>query len=343
VGAAECILFADGLRFDLVQRLSATLEARGLKVSRKRRWAALPSVTSAAKPAVSPVSGALAGKSLPDDFTPSIIATEQPLTTDRFRKLMAENGYTYFGSDDTGASGESGARGWTEVGQIDARGHEIQIELAYHIEDELTRIDERVAELLDAGWRTIRIVTDHGWLLMPGDLPKHDLPAYLVASRWSRCAAIKGDSKVAVPTASWHWNQTQAFATAPGVSCFFAGQQYAHGGLSLQECLVADLVVTLAAGAEGTIAKIAEVKWRGLRCQVTVEPASKVGKVDLRSKVNDPGTSLAASSKVTDSTGRASLVVEDEDLAGTAAFAVVVDEAGKVIAKVQTVVGGADE
>jgi hypothetical protein len=36
-------------------------------------------------------------------------------------------------------------------------------------------------------------------------------------------------------------------------------------------------------------------------------------------------------------------VVEDEDLAGTAAFVVVVDEAGKVSAKVQTVVGGADE
>lgn len=343
VGTGECILFADGLRFDLAQRLVVILESRGFKVSRKRRWAALPSVTSAAKPAVSPVSGALAGKSLPDDFTPSIIATEQPLTTERFRKLMAESGYAYFGSDDTGAPGESGARGWTEVGQIDARGHEIQIELAYHIEEELTRIDERVVELLDGGWRTVRIVTDHGWLLVPGDLPKHDLPAYLVASRWSRCAAIKGDSKVAVPTASWHWNQTQVFATAPGVSCFFAGQQYAHGGLSLQECLVADLVVTQAVGAEGTSAKIAEVKWRGLRCQVTVEPASKVSKVDLRSKVNDSASSLAASPKVSDSTGRASLVVEDEDLAGTAAFVVVVDEVGKVTAKVQTVVGGADE
>jgi len=342
-GAGECVLFADGLRFDLAQRLGATLEARGLKVAQKRRWSALPSVTSTAKPAVSPVSGMLAGKVIPEDFKPVVTTTDQPLTTDRFRKLMAESGYICFGSDETGAPGVPDSRGWTEIGQIDARGHEIQIELAYQVEEEMARIDERVVELLDADWRAVRIVTDHGWLLMPGDLPKQDLPAYLVASRWSRCAAIKGNSKVAVPTASWHWNPTQEFATAPGVSCFFAGQQYAHGGLSLQECLVTDLVVTRTTGLEGAAVKIVEVKWRGLRCQVTVDPAGKIGKVDLRSKVNDPGSSLAASPKVSDSTGRASLVVEDEDLAGTAAFVVVLDEAGKVIAKVQTAVGGADE
>lgn len=343
VGVGECILFADGLRFDLSQRLGATLEARGLKVTSKRRWAALPSVTSAAKPAVSPVSGALTGKTLPDDFKPLITSTDQPLTTDRFRKLMSENGYDCFGADEIGAPGEPGARGWTEIGQIDARGHEIQIELAYQIEDELARIDERVVELLDAGWRAVRIVTDHGWLLMPGDLRKTDLPAYLVASRWSRCAAIKGDSKVAVPTASWHWNYTQSFATAPGISCFITGQQYAHGGLSLQECLVAELTVVRAEGMARTTVKIVDVKWRGLRCHITVDPASKVSKVDLRSKVNNPASSLAASPKVSDSAGRASLVVENEDLAGTAAFVVVLDESGAVISKVQTVVGGADE
>lgn len=343
VGAGECVLFADGLRFDLAQRLGATLEVRGFKVAQKHRWSALPSVTSTAKPAVSPVTEMLTGEVIPEDFKPVVTTTDQPLTTDRFRKLMAEIGYICLGSDEVGAPDAPEARGWTEIGQIDARGHEIQVELAYHVEEELARIDERVVALLDAGWRAVRIVTDHGWLLMPGDLPKQGLPAYLVASRWSRCAAIKGNSKVAVPTASWYWNATQEFATAPGVSCFFAGQQYAHGGLSLQECLVPDLIVAHAAGSEDTVAKITEVKWRGLRCQVTVEPAGKIGKVDLRSKVNDSGSSLAASPKVSDSTGRASLVVEDEDLAGTAAFVVILDETGKAIAKLQTVVGGSDE
>ena len=34
----------------------------------------------------------------------------------------------------------------------------------------------RVESLLAAGWREVRIVTDRGWLLLPGGLPKTDLP-----------------------------------------------------------------------------------------------------------------------------------------------------------------------
>lgn len=342
VGSGECVLFADGLRFDLAQRLSVLLEERGLKVVQKRRWSALPTVTATAKPAVSPAAWMLAGKMIPEDFQPIIASTEQPLTPDRFRKLLVERGYTYIASDESGATGEAHARGWTEAGQIDARGHELQIDLAYQVEEELSRICERILDLIEAGWSAIRVVTDHGWLLMPGELPKQNLPGYLVASRWARCAAIKGDSKVSVPKAPWYWNTTQEFATAPGISSFQGGQQYAHGGLSLQECLVADLLVSPAEGRNSETARITEVQWAGMRCRVMVEPAGGALRVDLRTKLNDPESSLAASLKVSDSSGKASLVVENEDCAGMAAFVVVLGESGKVIAKHQTTVGGAE-
>ena len=54
--------------------------------------------------------------------------------------------------------------------------------------------------LLLAGWRKVRVVTDHGWLLMPGGLPKTDLPAFLTESRWTRCATLKSTAATHLPT-----------------------------------------------------------------------------------------------------------------------------------------------
>ena len=84
--AEHCLLFADGLRFDIGQRLASKLEERGLRVARRHRWAALPTVTATAKPAASPVVSDIAGGELPESFAPEVAATKQSLTTDRFRK-----------------------------------------------------------------------------------------------------------------------------------------------------------------------------------------------------------------------------------------------------------------
>src|SRR3546814_2915340 len=56
---------------------------------------------------------------------------------------------------------------------------------------QLALIVERIAELCEAGWKHIRIVTDHGWLLMPGGLPKSELPRHQTETRWGRCAVLK--------------------------------------------------------------------------------------------------------------------------------------------------------
>ena len=261
------------------------MRSKGWTVSISTRWAGLPTVTATAKPAVSPVVADIKGLRLGENFLPATAASDQPLTTDRFRKLLAVAGYQYVGADETG---EPAGRAWTENGDLDKLGHSLQGKLASRVEDQVDLLLERVETLFDAGWREIRVVTDHGWLWLPGGLPKVDLPKYLTASRWARCAAIKGGSKVEVPTVRWHWNAHERVAVAPGIACFGVGNEYGHGGLSLQESLVPVIRVTGGAAATKPATKVVDVSWAGLRCRVQIDSGQTGLSVDLRTKVNDP-------------------------------------------------------
>lgn len=333
----ECLLFADGLRYDLGQELKTLCEERGLRVALGRRWAGTPTVTATAKPAVSPVAGLLhGGVTLPDNFTPAIKASGQELNTARFRKLLEDAGYQYLSADETG---DVNGKGWTECAQIDRHGHDLQLGLAGHIAEELDGIMERVTALLDAGWRSVRVVTDHGWLLVPGGLPKTDLPGYLVESRWARCAAIRGQSKVSVPKVGWFWNASAEAAIAPDITAFVAGMTYAHGGLSVQECLIPTLTIEPAKDSTPMAARIKSVEWQRLRCRVTLEAATAGLAVDIRTKANAPDTSLASAPKTTDATGQASLIIPDDEQAGASAVVVVLDRAGNVLTKQATTIG----
>lgn len=338
VESGGMILFADGLRFDVSQRLVERMRTKGWSVTMSTRWAGLPTVTATAKPAVSPVAEEIKGITLGEDFLPTTADAGQPLTTDRFRKLLSAAGYQYVGADETG---DPSGRAWTESGELDKLGHSLQGKLAGRIEDQVDLLLERVESLLDAGWCEIRVVTDHGWLWLPGGLPKVDLPRYLTASRWARCAAIKGGSNVEVPTVRWHWNAHERVAVAPGISCFGAGNEYAHGGLSLQESLVPVIRVTGGAGPAVTVVKVADVSWAGLRCRVQIEPAHPGLSADLRTKVNDPGSSVSKVRQL-DARGTASLLVANDELEGTPAAVVVLDASGHVITKHPTIIGGED-
>ena len=330
------VLFADGLRFDVSQHLAPRMRDKGWTVTLSTRWAGLPTVTATAKPAVSPVSKDIKGISLGEDFLPVTADGEQPLTTDRFRKLLASAGYQYLRADETG---DPAGRGWTENGELDKLGHSLQGKLAGRVEEQVELLIERIEALLNAGWREIRVVTDHGWLWLPGGLPKADLPKYLTASRWARCAAIKGDSKVQVPTVGWHWNVHERVAVAPGIACFGAGNEYAHGGLSLQESLVPVIRVTAGKAAAKATAEIAEINWAGLRCRVRVDAVQPGLSVDLRTKVNDADSSMSRT-RVLDAKGTASMLVADDELEGSPAVVVVLDAGGHVIAKQPTIIGG---
>lgn len=332
------ILFADGLRWDLANKLVKLLQERGLSPQLVQHWAAQPTVTATAKPALAPLAAKLKGTTPGEDFLPNISETGQTLTPDRFKKLLEGEKIQYLSPGETG---DTAGCAWTEQGEIDSLGHSLQAKLANRVQEQLDLIVERVESLLEAGWKEIHIVTDHGWLLMPGGLPKVSLPKYLTESRWSRCASIKDGSKVDCPTVPWYWNPTQHVAVAPGVSSFFDGNEYAHGGVSLQECLIPVINIKSNAKAGSATATILEVKWVGLRCKVTADASAQGMKVDLRTKINDPDSSLSQPKTVA-ADGAASLLVEDDGLVGTPAVVVLIDSAGNVISKQASIVGGED-
>ncbi|XZE55887.1 BREX-1 system phosphatase PglZ type B [Planctomycetaceae bacterium SH139] len=337
----SCILFADGLRYDLAQRLSVVLAERGLRVEESRRWAALPSVTATAKPAVTPIVKKITGVGIPDSFMPELADDPgKSLTFARLQSLLKTEGYQIIPTGEVGEPTAKKARGWCEFGDIDKRGHSLQVKLASIIEQQVELLADRIDELLSAGWRQVRVVTDHGWLLMPGGLPKEDLPRYLTEAKWSRCATIKGESNPNVPKVPWYWNPQAEFASAPGIRCFSAGHFYQHGGISLQECLIADLTVGPDSLPSRLEASITKVDWKGLKCRITVEPVSSGLRVDLRSKPNDSGSSITDGGKPLDGSPTVTLFVENEDLEGTVVAIVVCDENGQLIAKQNTTIGG---
>ena len=194
--------------------------------------------------------------------------------------------------------------------------------MAYHARDEIRGLVDFVEALLKHGWQQVVLVTDHGWLLLPGGLPKVDLSVQVTKIRKGRCAVIKPDATTDQQTVPWHWNPETRIAIAPGIACYEAGKEYEHGGISPQECIVPVITVKGGAGAPAKVA-IEDVSWRGLRCYVKLSLVAPNLTVDLRLKAGDPNTSVALEARAPDADGKVSLIVPDEDYEGGAAFVVV--------------------
>lgn len=341
LGSGTCILFADGLRSDVGKRLEAALQGHGFLLTETWRWVPLPPVTPTAKPAASPVADLVAGNEGDGElFQPGLRATGQALTVERFRKLLSERGFQVLSSDETG---DPAGRAWTEYGAIDQRGHDEGWKLARRITEEVNGLVERIQGLLEAGWREVWVVTDHGWLLLPGGLPKVEMPHYLVESRWNRCGALKPGSKVDLPTVPWYWNPDVSIVVAPGIGTFRDRTEFSHGGVSLQECVVLNLVVR-PAQLTGPTATLDVVRWAGLRCRVRVSGAGAGWHVDLRTKGTDPSSSLARGGepRPVGLDGEGSLIVDDPDREGVAAIVVLLAPDGRVVARRNTIIGGED-
>ena len=328
------ILFADGLRFDLGQKLKALLEAKGLTVQLTHHTVALPSVTPTSKPAVSPVAHQIAGLTAGEEFRPSVATDQKELTIDRFRKLLKDAGFQVLGESETG---EPEGRAWAEFGNLDQTGHKEGLLLARRVPELLLGLVERIESFLTAGWQEVRIVTDHGWLLVPGGLPKAELPKYLVETRWGRCAVVKPNATVDYPSFPWFWSEDVRVACPYGIDCFIAGKEYSHGGLSVQECVVPQLTIRRGAKA-GVSARIAQFRWGGLRCRITVQGEFAGCLVDLRDKPADSSSSLSGAKPV-GRDGTVALFVVDDSREGTATNLVLLDASGTVLEKMLLNVG----
>lgn len=339
VGTGECILFVDGLRYDLAQQLSDILMKKGHQVSGKVSWCALPSVTATGKPAVSPVWERIEGKEANSDFEPSVKDTGQSLKGGyHLKKLLDADGWVVLEKSEVG---DGKGKAWGEFGNVDHEGHERGWKLSKFINALLSDISKRIEQLLASGWKTVRVVTDHGWLLMPGGLPKIELPAVLVENKWGRCAVIKTGAATKERLFPWYWNENQSIALANGISCYKAGEEYAHGGLSLQECLISELKVSTGVSASQTpTIEITDILWKGLRCKIAVDGESDDLFFDIRLKTGSPEHSIVMSVKPINENGVGSVVVENEELEGTEASIVIIDKAGMLIAQEKTIIGG---
>lgn len=335
----DCIIFVDGLRFDAGKRLVDSLKASGLEISEEAVWTALPSVTATGKAAVTPVRDKIRGVDGSADFEPSLADTGQSLKGGyHLKKLLTDAGWSIL---DRTADGDGQGMAWCEFGDIDHEGHDRGWKLAKQIDALIQEIAARITELLAAGWKRVRVVTDHGWLLLPGGLPKIDLPSALADTKWGRCASLKPGATSNERLYPWYWNQSQYFALADGVSCYKKGEEYAHGGLSLQECLTLHLTVKQDASLQAASSvEFTDVVWKGLRCTVAVDGNFPGLLLDVRSQAGDSLSSVIVSRKPLKDNGTVSVVVEDEDLKGREATVVLIDSNGSLVAQIATVIGG---
>lgn len=334
IAPGVCLLFCDALRYDLGQRLGLALQQQGLHVELSANLAPFPGITPTAKPAVAPVAAAFTGSGA-SELTPLLAARQSKASAEVLRGELEWAGFQLLSGS---ATGDPSGRAWCELGAIDSYGHQHGVMLAHHVSAELRTLERRISELLQAGWQQVVVVTDHGWLLLPGALPNVNLPITLTVVRKERCARLKPLALGDQQTLPWFWDAAVAVATPPGIACYEAGHTYAHGGLSAQEC-VTPLLRVSRSGA--TAVRITRIEWRGLRCTVTVEGDPALITVDLRRRAADAQSSLLISPRRPSDSGSAALLVEDEDRMGASAMVVVLAEDGSLLSQRATTVGGA--
>jgi hypothetical protein len=333
----ECVLFVDGLRFDAAKRLTQLLKECGYQIEEKPTWSPLPTVTPTGKPAVTPVHDKICGKEAANDFEPCVAESGQSLKGYQLKKLLTEAGWQIL---DTNQNGNVNGNAWIEFGDIDREGHERGWKLAKQLDNILKDVKGQVIQLLNSGWKKVRIVTDHGWLLMPGNLPKIELPSAQAETKWGRCATIKPGATTKEQLYPWYWNLNQHFALANGISCFRNGMEYDHGGVSLQECLTLELSVSPSLSHASHITpEITDVAWKGLRCTIAADSVFEGLSLDIRTQPGNPLSSVVVSTKYLKDNGTASVVVENEDLEGTEATIVLINQKGELVTQIDTIIG----
>jgi hypothetical protein len=333
--SGKIVLFVDALRYEVAKELVEFLQAKGYELTMKSGLTAIPTVTPTAKAFNSPIANEIDRNSQIKEFRPNT-KSGKDLVTATFRGSLKDCGYEYVASP---AKVDGATNSWLEIGTLDTKGHEEQANMVRRVPELFEEVHEHIQVLAEKGISEISIVTDHGWLLLPGGLPKTNISKDLIDTRWGRCATIKEGASVDLPHFSWTWNPSIFIAYAPGISFFKNNEEYAHGGISLQECVVPqiELKIKQIQSLEGTIS---EVNWNQLVCRIELNGAPDGCIVDIRTKREDPNSSvvLSESTKRVVRSGKARLMVDDSRQ-GDAAHVVLTSSTGIIIDDQLTTIG----
>ena len=332
------IVFVDGLRWDLAPELLDRLTGTQLEGIVGANWAPLPTVTATAKPAWMPFAEHACGAEVSAVFEPQLRVSNRPVRAAEFRGVLDVLGWQHLPPS---SLGKPTGIAWTEAGSIDRYGHDDSSMFPRRIDQELQAVCTRVRDLVSAGWKKVVITTDHGWLFMPGGLPKVDLPKHLTVSKWGRCAVPQAGATHPFPQVPWFWSGEHVIVLAPGVSVFRGGTEYAHGGLTLQECLIPTLTLRASGTTDKASVRIESAKWIGLRLQIQLSESGTAVQIDLRTRPAAAESSILSQRqrlKSPGASGRVSLTVEDDDRLGQAVVLVVL-LGEQVVAKQAVTVG----
>ncbi|KRS15332.1 hypothetical protein XM52_24000, partial [Roseovarius indicus] len=260
-----------------------------------------------------------------------ITPDDKPANKPNLFKLLNANGW----ETDTALLPDQ--RLWTETGRFDEEGHALGARLAERLGQSVRDVADAVSSLVRSG-RDVRIVTDHGWLLMPGNLPHAALDPGLVepSGKRTRCALVKPKATTSYMQVPWTWNSDISIAAATGARVFYAGCEYAHGGISPQECVLPVILVT--GNKVRSEVSISKAQWEGFRLRLEVAGGADL-EADLRLGSETSGPSLIKGARVLDDNGRTSFLVSDEHEGETACL-VILDDNGHVVSQRVTTVGG---
>jgi len=325
-------LFVDAFRYEIAKEYLELLSKKGLKVELSHTISSFPTLTATAKPKSSPLANEISLSSEFNDFTPQF-KSGKPVIISNFRNELELKGFAH--SEKRGF--EQDKSYWLEIGNIDTKGHDEQSEMLKRMDELFEEITEILDIAAENGIKKIKVVTDHGWLMLPGGLPSAKIVKDLTVARCGRCALIKEGVKTDLTQLPWEWNPAIYIAYAPGISFFRKNEEYAHGGISLQECIIPELIIHIVQ-PELFTAKIVYHRWVNLRCNIETKNAPDGYKIDIRTKYNDEHTSVILSSTQSILDNKCSLIVDDSVI-DSAAFIVLTNERGKIIDKINTTIG----
>lgn len=330
---ADFVLFVDAFRYDLAREFFEKNKNQ-FQMELGHSWAGVPSVTPTSKPSVSPIIGAINNQSEWSEFKAQLISGKT-LSPYYFKAELSKVGYQAINGPSDIADPQQ--KYWMEIGDIDKRGHQEQASMLRRIPEMMEDLRRKIEAILKKGVKNIQIVTDHGWLLLPGNLPKESLHRNLAETRWGRCVLLKEGVNTDYLYLPWSWNPDILIAFAPGISFFKNNEAYAHGGISIHECLTPMLTIS-ALAASTRSGKIEELTWRGMRLNIMTSGTDGDYQMDVRTKWDEASSTVAESVRMKDR-DEWTLVVNG-DYEGQAASLVLLNQEGIIIDKKLLQIGG---